>query len=270
MGEGVVSVIAVLLSWFLFGFACETKATERTPVDLLLVIAIDTSSSVSDSPYDDPNSEIRLQRRGVAQALSSPQVARVLEQCNNDGVGITYVEWAGDQTERQVLQVLDWRRLLQPSDLLEVARFFEERDFRPFQGFTDISSALTFSQELIDQAPFAAERRVILISGDGRQNVTHAFQAPFVSTYDPDVYWPPHIRFLTSARDAIVAKGTLIEALVITNDEWERQSALPLIDYFNQFVIGGTGAAALEVRDFYNYGTALEQMLIRELNNCRL
>ena len=79
------------------------------------------------------------------------------------------------------------------------------------EGGTSISTALQFSALQFDLAP-SAERRVIDISSDGRNNIG-----------------PP----VNLVRDRIVARGITINALTILN-EW------PTLDqYFERNVVGG-------------------------------
>jgi Protein of unknown function (DUF1194) len=66
------------------------------PVDLLLVLAVDTSSSID-------RDEARLQREGHCAALSDPSVIALVRGGPYGAIGLAYVEWSGVAHQRLVL-----------------------------------------------------------------------------------------------------------------------------------------------------------------------
>lgn len=58
----------------------------QTPVDVALVLAVDASGSISES-------EFRLQKEGIAQALTDDEVVRTLTSGSLRRAAIAYVEW---------------------------------------------------------------------------------------------------------------------------------------------------------------------------------
>jgi Protein of unknown function (DUF1194) len=104
-------------------------------------------------------------------------------------------------------------------------------------GATSISSALLFSDALLDHAP-RAERRIIDLSSDGPNDVGGE---------------------VTAARDKLVAKGITINALAILN-EWR---TLDL--YFQKEVTGGEGSFVVPANDLGAYADAIYRKLIKEI-----
>jgi hypothetical protein len=105
------------------------------------------------------------------------------------------------------------------------------------EGGTSISTALQFSAALFQTAP-SAERRVIDMSSDGRNNVGIA--VPLV-------------------RDRLVAQGITINALTILN-EW------PTLDkYFENNVVGGQAHFVIPANDYEAYAEAIYRKLLREI-----
>ena len=103
--------------------------------------------------------------------------------------------------------------------LVEAPRSFAER--------TSISAAIDFAVVRFDRAPYASDRRVIDISGDGTNNAG---------------------RYVANARDDAVARGITINGLVILTATPELGSADHtnqeggLENYYRDHVIGGPGA----------------------------
>src|SRR3954468_17307285 len=62
--------------------------TTSSPVDLLLVLAVDVSSSI------DPE-EARLQWEGSLAALTDREIPACVQRGTHGAVGIAYVEWSG-------------------------------------------------------------------------------------------------------------------------------------------------------------------------------
>src|SRR4051794_33266571 len=75
--------------------AFEPLATPR-PVDLLLVLAVDVSSSI------DPE-EARLQREGYLAALTDPEILAHVRKGTHGAIGLAYIEWSGIEYQRLVL-----------------------------------------------------------------------------------------------------------------------------------------------------------------------
>lgn len=224
---GLAIVLAPPMAW----------AAER--VDLLLVLAADVSRSVTEAKF-------RLQREGAAAAVSNADVVKAMTSGPNRRIAICFVEWA---TANMQNVVVDWTII----DGDAAARRFGDRLVeapRSFLGSTAIGSAIDFSVRQLDRAPFASDRRVIDVSGDGNNN-----------SGGP----------VTDARDEALARGITINALVILTPEAESfrpEHTNPpggLERYFRDNVIGGPGAFTVVAESHESFGRALTKKLIQEV-----
>jgi hypothetical protein len=227
----VLALLAILFASTL------ARAAER--VDLLLVLAADVSRSV-----DQP--KFKLQRDGYAAALSDKRVLAAITSGRHQRIAVCYVEWSGVMAQKLMI---DWMIIDGPDSarrfgdsLLELPRSFSDR--------TSISGAIDFAVNLLDQAPFQAERRTIDVSGDGTNNSG---------------------REVTLARDAALAKGIAINGLVILSDRpmaWNPEHTNPpggLEKYYRDNVVGGPGSFVIVAEDFNSFGQAIIKKLIAEI-----
>lgn len=118
-----------------------------------LIIAIDVSGSVSPPHFD-------MQRDETAAALTSPAVISAAR----DGLAVSALMFGTHSTV-----VLPWRILTSAADTQAAADALRSVP-RPERGGTDVAAALRASLRLLDAVPCAPERRVIDISGDGRNS----------------------------------------------------------------------------------------------------
>lgn len=208
-------------------------------VDLLLVLAADVSRSVDDA-------EFRLQRDGYAAALTHPKVLRAMTSGPQGRIAVTYLEWSGDQAQGTVV---DWAAIAGAADAEQFAAKLRTAP-RLYRDRTAIGAAIEFSIKRIDASPFKSQRHVIDISGDGTNtNGT-----------------PPAV-----ARDAAVARGVTINAIVILSDvplAWNPAHTHPpggLEAYFQDNVIGGPGAFTLTAKGFETFGDSIVSKLAKEI-----
>jgi hypothetical protein len=206
---------------------------------MLLVLAADVSRSVTEPKF-------RLQREGAAAAISHPDVIRAIASGQNRRIAVCFVEWA---TIGQQNVVVDWTVIAGAAD----ARSFGDRLIeapRSFVGSTSISGAIDFAMRQLERAPFGSERRVIDVSGDGNNNSG---------------------RPVVDARDEALAKNVTINALVILtpiNESFRPEHTNPpggLEKYFQDNVIGGSGAFTVVAESHEAFGRALTKKLIREI-----
>ena len=207
-------------------FPDSTRA--EVPVDLELILAIDSSDSVDVREY-------ALQVGGLAAAFRDPSVHRAIGDGPLGSIAVAVVEWSGRY--QQVVQ-LPWTRL----DGAAAAVAFAERIDRLRRAFdegvTSISGALDFAAEQFAVNGFVAARRVIDISSDGVQNQG---------------------RRIDLAREATLARDVTINALVILNEMPD------LEEYFSERVIGGFGAFVIVANDYPDYPEAIRRKLLREI-----
>ena len=206
-----------------------------TPVDVELVLAVDISYSMD---FD----ELKLQRDGYVEALTSREFLNALKQGMHGKVAVTLVEWAGVNEQRIVLP---WRLVDGPESAQAVAAELAAAPVR--RAFrTSISGALLFSAPLFDGNGFTGIRRVIDVSGDGTNN-----QGPLVNL----------------TRDEVLAKGIVINGLPIMLKEPQPGSVdLKDLDiYFEDCVIGGPGAFVVPIREREKFKEAIRTKLVLDI-----
>jgi hypothetical protein len=224
----------------LFGLCLAAAAPARADtVDVLLVLAADVSRSIDDGEFD-------LQRKGYARAMSDPRVIDAIVGGKNRAIAVTFVEWAGDQEEKTVI---DWSVIRDEEGAGAVGAAILAAP-RSFLGRTSISGAIDYSVDQFGSAPAEGVKRVIDISGDGTSNSG---------------------REVTVARDEAVAKGITINGLAIINTKANSGFAYHthppggLPKYYTDNVIGGPGAFLLVVENFDTFADAIVKKLVAEI-----
>ena len=197
-------------------------------VDLQLVLAIDSSSSVSMDEY-------YLQLEGYAAAFRHPDLHKAIASGSRQAIAVTLFEWSG--ARRQTIN-FPWRRL---SDAAALEGFAAELAVAPrlvLGGETAIGYAIDFALDLFSSSEFAGARRVIDVSGDGASNQG---------------------RPVTAARDDALFQGVVVNGLAVLNEE-------PDVDaFYARYVIGGPGAFVVAARDYTDFADAILKKLIREI-----
>ncbi|MCS6921636.1 MAG: DUF1194 domain-containing protein, partial [Elioraea sp.] len=72
------------------------RASEKIPVDVALVLAVDVSRSIDED-------EARLQRQGYRNAMVDPRVVNAIRSGTIGAIGLAYVEWASADYQRLVI-----------------------------------------------------------------------------------------------------------------------------------------------------------------------
>ena len=198
-------------------------------VDLELVLAVDTSFSVS-------RQEFTLQVAGLARAFRDPRVLAAIQAVGDQGIAVSLVQWA-NHTDHSV--AIGWTKV---RDVESAQRLSDAiaRMPRHFVGYgTAISSALRFCTDLFFGNGFESPRRAIDVSGDGSDN-----RGPIPN----------------GQRDVAVSLGITINGLAILNEE-------PNLEfYYLEHVIGGTGAFVMTANDYLDFADAIVVKLIREIS----
>lgn len=132
-------------------------ATPALSCDVALVLAFDVSGSVDPKEY-------RLQADGLSSALGDGVVSEALV---NAGAVVAVVQWSGQP--HQAL-VIDWTATDTHADVATLRARIEAvpRAYRNYS--TGIGEALRFSANLFETAPRECARKIIDVSGDGRNN----------------------------------------------------------------------------------------------------
>jgi hypothetical protein len=211
-------------------------SAEDLPVDLELVLAVDISGSVDAF-------EARLQREGYIAALRHPRVIEAIKGGMLGRIALTYVEWAGDDYQRTLL---DWTVIQDAATAFAFADALAEAPLISGQ-WTSLSAAIDYATRRFDGNGFKGVRRVIDISGDGYNNRGRPVEA---------------------ARDQAVAAGITINGLPIMNNRPNPWGSLPPKDldhYFKDRVIGGPGAFIVVAKDYTAFASAILSKLLLEI-----
>lgn len=211
-------------------------ARGQTPVDLQLAFAIDISRSIDVE-------EAKLQRDGYVAALTHPRVVKAITSGPLGRIAIAYFEWANYGYQRVLIP---WTVIASETDARTVAATLAEAPITS-ANWTSISGAIDYGASLLASSGFASPRRVIDISGDGRNN---------------------NGRPAAEARDEAVRQGIVINGLPIINDR-PNFGAMPERDldvYYRANVIGGPGAFLKIADGFDAFGEAILAKLVIEIS----
>jgi hypothetical protein len=213
--------------------ATTPTARAQVPVDLALVLALDSSASVDEG-------EFAVQRGGLAMAFRDPEVIEAIATGPFKRIAVTVIEWAG-QNDQSV--DVPWTVVDDAATAVALADRVDALERQILTGATSISGALTFANTLLGFSPFDASRKVIDLSGDGRNN-----QGPSVEV----------------VRRSVVSQGVTINGLAIVNEH-------PTLNYyFEDRVIGGTSAFVEVAADYDAYPRAIRRKLIREIRTLNI
>jgi hypothetical protein len=212
------------------GLAMPADMVDRAPrgeVDVALVLAVDSSGSISEQ-------RLAMQIQGYIGALRHPAFIEAIRGGRRGRIGLTYVTWTD---ARRQDQVVPWRLIEDQAGAAAFAQAIQDA-LRPLPGWTSISGAIDYCTGLLLSNGYIATRRVIDISGDGANNDG---------------------RPVTDARDAAVAAGVTINGLPIVEVEPN------LEQYYRENVIGGPDSFVIVARDTGAFGAAVLRKLLVEV-----
>ena len=203
----------------------------ETPVDLQLVVAVDASGSVDDREY-------ALQLGGIAAAFRDARVLRAIAEGPTGRIGVALVGWAESNRPKAASR---WH-IVDDAASAEIFARTVETFGRPVGGGTGIGRAMTFSVTLLERSGLAGTRRVIDISGDGRETTFREWSVP------PE-----------QARHAAIDRGITINGLAILSEDPDLEA------YYARSVIAGPGAFVMTVATIEDFSIAMRTKLIREI-----
>ncbi len=208
------------------------KAGELEKVGMQLILAADVSGSVNPARY-------KTQQDGYLEALGDTRVLNVIAHLDPPVLAIAFVAWAREQAV-----MVPWMRV-QDAKSMELFRNRLRQTQRPQIGInTLIGKALLFCDARFDQE-FTGGRKVIDVSGDGSDN--------------------QGVAALHDVRDALVAKGVVINGLPIIVKPLPQQPSEGLDVYYRNHVVGGEGHVLIESIGFDNFKQAILQKLLLEI-----
>ena len=197
-------------------------------VDLQLVLAVDTSGSVSEARFE-------LQKRGYVAAFRSPRLLQAIGSGSARAIAVTMTQWTGPVLQ---IQVVPWTLIQDEASMHAFADAIDRAPRQLFGGGTSISGAIDHAMTLFPNTGFQGARRVIDISGDGANN---------------------RGRPATAARDDAVRAGATINGLPILVLE-------PYLDrYYWDSVVGGPGAFVVPAESYETFADAVLKKLVIEI-----
>jgi hypothetical protein len=221
-----------------FGLSPSAQAShELTEVDVELVLAVDVSYSMDEE-------EQTIQRAGYVEALQSPEVLKAIHMGLTGRIAVIYLEWGGVDEH---FIVADWQMIATAEDAALFAARIEQAPLRRL-NHTSISGALEASRQLMNSNTYEGLRKVIDISGDGRNN-----HGPAVGL----------------ARMQVLSEGIVVNGLplMMRASFYNNVSThKPMIDtYYEQCVIGGPGSFAIPVLSMQDFAGAIRTKLVLEI-----
>ena len=216
-----------LLGLLLLLFAPQSSAAPVT--DLALVLAIDGSYSVDDFEHSQ-------QLQGTAEAFRSEAVRDAIEALPNGQIAVMLMQWSSEGSQ---VASLPWQIVQGGEGALALADQIESLGRHTRDGGTSISAALSYALLQLKRCPCLPVRRIIDLSGDGRQN-----NGPS----------------LALVRAKAAAEGVTVNGLAILNE------VRTLHYYFERQLIAGPSAFVEPATDYADYARAIRRKLLRELS----
>ena len=229
-------LLPILLAVLPFSLdAAPSRGQAIMPVDTALVLVVDASGSISEAGF-------RLQREGIALAVTDKSVLSAILSGAEQRIAIAYVEWGGPM----MAQTLVGWTIVEDAESAESFAASVLAAPRSRQTYNAIGDAIDHAAELLARCPCQPTRRVIDVSGDNPDNRS--------------------IRPAPLARDAAVAAGITVNALAIVEDDPIGPSGKPLlVENYESEVIGGPGAFVIAAQDRQDFTRALRQKMVLEI-----
>jgi Protein of unknown function (DUF1194) len=224
----MVVLICAAFAAAVWPLSSASLSQSETPVGIELVLALDSSASMN-------SEEFALQVQGIAVAFNDAAVLQAVRDLAPLGVAVAVTQWGGPGESRIVVP---FTHITTPRE----AKAFGFRVSRGTRNFyadtTSIATAIDDGVALIEANGFDGQRRVIDISGDGKDN----------SGLD-----------LAATRKLAMAAGVTVNGLAIESEQSN------LFEYYQQNVITGAESFAVRATDFQDYARAIREKLLREL-----
>lgn len=203
-------------------------------VDLALALAVDASGSVDES-------EFALQMKGIAAAFRDAAVHEAIRQGPLGRIAVSLVLWSEPQYPKSATP---WRIIASAEAAAAFARLVESHPRDVEAGGTGIGQALRFATRHIERSGLIATRRVIDLSGDGRETTPHDYVVQ-----------------LWQGRAVAAGAGITVNGLAILND-------VPTLDlYYRRQLITGPGAFVIVAAGYEDFAEAVRRKLLREIED---
>jgi len=204
-------------------------------VELELALLVDVSNSVDDKEFE-------LQRRGYVDAFRDPDIQAAIVAL--DGVAVSYWEWSSGSQRTQ----FGWRLLKNEADCEQFADLVSVFG-RNFRHSTNMATALNAAMRSTDNNRYISQRQVIDVSGDGicENEYTNRIGG------DASALGAPWLSVIGRRPATMTINGISIG------------SAADVIDWYDTTVPQGSGAFTMNASTFEEFGDAIKQKLLREI-----
>lgn len=206
-----------------------TYAHTRPRVDVALVLGVDSSYSIKEDEWS-------LQQQGYIAAFRSLDVHRALFSGEHGSVAICAFEWSEAGQQRTIVP---WMHVQCVDDAHGVSVLFQSH-VRQFSHNTSISGALAYAHTCHTVCPFAPDKRIVDISGDGENNNG---MEPFL------------------LRHHLVKAGVTVNGLPILGTD-----TAGLDTYYLNNVAAGEGSFVLPAQSFSDFALAVRRKIILEVS----
>lgn len=215
-------------------FTLSAPARSNSQVEVLLVLAIDASSSVDDYEY-------ALQLDGYAQVFNDSRVTNIMRQYS--GTGVLMFEWSDRQST-----IVNCMTLRSIEDGQRIARQIAGYQ-RYRRGGTHMGDALEYAWNEVQKCDLTPDRIVLDISGDGASNGG---------------------QLLAPIRERLLTAGWVINTLPIGDENVGLNSdgtPMDLVQWFRENVAGGEGNFTMPADSYENLAVQVRRKIIREWTN---
>jgi hypothetical protein len=213
-------------------------ATPASACRQALALGLDVSGSVDSAEY-------ALQFRGLAAALTSPEVASVLLE-GGAPVALAVYEWSGPPDQRLILP---WTDITDAGVLADVAARIASTPRAGGSVTTAVGSAMIYGAMLLAERP-DCPRHTLDISGDGLSNTgPHPRGLPLPQTGRPLT--------VNALAIGVVRRNAL---------DGGYPGIAELTAWFRAHVIRGPGAFVEAALGFADFEAAMTRKLLRELD----
>jgi hypothetical protein len=200
-------------------------------VDIALVLAVDVSGSINSGRF-------ALQMEGIAKAFEDPEVQRSILGGRNGAMLVALVNWSN----KPVLAT-PWTLIASEQDAMAFAERVRHAP-RTAAEFTCLSAMMqNVDDKLLPLLPLPAQRMVVDVSGDGRDNCNPTTP-------------------VDAARDSLVQSGVTINGLPIL----EGKEADTIAGWYEAHVIGGAAAFLEPAYGYEDFARAMRQKFITEVS----
>jgi hypothetical protein len=195
-------------------------ASADAATDANIVTGLDISNSIGPD-------QVQQQLTSLAAAIRDPRVMTAIKGGRDGRIGFAVFAWHHGQFP----SVVPWMTIASPQDAEIAAQAIEARQLRDLElegraqvewylgRLTDLSQAIEYADAMLLTAPYAGDRAVINIVGNGKDNVGEDSG---------------------EARDRFVARGGTINGMVLGKDA-------VMVEYYRDRVIGGRSAFVMSI-----------------------